>query len=1202
MFKLLQKIFGTASQRQIKKLAPLLERVNELYEEYHSLSDEELRGKTVEFRRRIARATLELHLELAELDSRIASSDDADEIERLRDERAKLEDEIFRVEQSVLDEIMVEAFAVVKETCRRLVGKEFDLMGHKLVWDMIPYDVQVLGAMVLHQGKIAEMATGEGKTLVATMPLYLNALALNHDWVVAAHNRWGEDVESWDFAPIELSDGSLVPPGRGVHLVTVNDYLARRDAQWMGQIYEFLGMTVGVVHEGIEPYSPRRKQQYLADITYGTNNAFGFDYLRDNMAVSPDGVVQREHFYAIIDEVDSVLIDEARTPLIISGPVESNISEHFVRWNPAVRHLVSLQTRQSAKLLAEAKRLWDEAGKLESEGEGGKADEKRREAAIKLLLVKRSTPKNPQFLKLIKEPDILKAVNRVEAEYLMDKKMHELDERLYFVVDEHENSINLMERGRDELAKYARVDPEVFVLPDLADEMSQIEGDERLSERKKAELKAKLYKKFAQRGEINHAITQLLKAYVLFARDVDYVVQQGKVIIVDEFTGRLMPGRRYSEGLHQALEAKEGVRVEGETQTYATITLQNYFRMYRKLAGMTGTAATEAAEFWEIYKLDVVQIPTNRPVRRVDFNDRVYLTKREKFAAVMEEIEYYHKRGQPVLVGTVSVEVSETLSRMLSRKKIPHSVLNAKHHQKEAEIVALAGQPGAVTIATNMAGRGTDIKLGVGVVKAYELVFLPKLEKLAKEVLGGKSFLFVAENEEVLRNLASLCRDAGIEFRTFTLRESAPETVAKYLSEPGRVALFSGFELAKAIPEGGYEVVRFPKPKCAINTKTPDEWTCPKDPKECIKAGVPCGLHIIGTERHEARRIDNQLRGRAGRQGDPGSSRFFLSLQDDLMRLYAGGDRAYNMIKRLNPPEGEPIEHPIITRQIAAAQKRVEAQNFAIRKRLLEYDDVMNRQREVIYTLRRNVLFGGNLKPEYKRLIREFCEDLVEQYTDPDVPPEGWDWQGLTGEFAKVFLVRYEPEDEANPPEDLVDELVAAAMRAYELKENILGEDVCRKLERAAMLATIDQLWKEHLRALDEIKEGSYLAAYAQRDPLVEYKKEAYEAFERLMYDIRRETLIKFFHAQVVVPAGRGRRPVPLRAVHQGTESYSAAAAAAMARRVLGGETPRSPQQPQTPPQQGKRTPIRRGKKIGRNDPCPCGSGKKYKHCCGRNR
>ncbi|MCD6595853.1 preprotein translocase subunit SecA [bacterium] len=1218
MAKILEKIFGTSSQRQVKKIMPLLDEIDEFYEEYHSISDDELRSKTILFRKKLISELLDFHKEIIEIDSEIAKCDDIDEIEQFRDEREKIEDELYIRESEILDEIMPEAFAVVKETCRRLVGTEFNLMENKVVWDMIPYDVQILGAIILHRGNIAEMATGEGKTLVATMPLYLNALAINHNWFELALNKWGENIDDWQFIPLtDEKNSETITPGRGAHLVTVNDYLARRDASWMGQIYNYLGLTVGVIYEGIEPYTPRRKAQYFTDISYGTNNAFGFDYLRDNMAVSPDNVVQREHFYSIIDEVDSVLIDEARTPLIISGPVESTISEQFKKWNPAVRHLASQQARFSARLISEGKKLWDKATMLDEEGKGKDANIAFQEATLKFLLVKRSTPKNPQFLKLIKQPEIFKSANRLEGEYQTNKKISELDEQLYFSVDERENSINLTDKGRDELGRYANVDKEVFILPDIADEFSQLEGDESLSEKDKQSKKEKIYKNYSERGEINHAITQLLKAYIMFAKDVDYVIQQGKVVIVDEFTGRLMPGRRYSEGLHQALEAKENVRVEGETQTYATITLQNYFRMYHKLAGMTGTAATEANELWEIYKLDVVTVPTNRPVRREDYNDRIYLTRKEKFNAVIDEIELYHKQALPVLVGTVSVDTSELLKRMLDRRKIPSSVLNAKHHEKEAEIVARAGQPYAVTIATNMAGRGTDIKLGVGIVKAYKLVFEPIVKKIVSEVEQGKSFLLVAENGEVTRNLVQICKDEYLEFKEFNLRDNAPETVSKYLSERGKVAIFSGFELSKAIPSGDYEIKLFPKPNCALYTKISDEWTCPANPKECFAGAIPCGLHIIGTERHEARRIDNQLRGRAGRQGDPGASRFFLSLQDDLMRLYAGGDRAYNMIKRLNPPEGEPIEHKIISGQISKAQKRVEGQNFSIRKRLLEYDDVMNRQREVIYSMRKNILFGKNLKPEYKRFIKEFCEDLVDDYTDADRPPESWDWKIMSEEFTKIFLVKYNPDDPSHPSENLVEEIYQTALGAYNLKENFIGDDVTRRLERAAMLATIDQLWKEHLRALDDIKEGSYLMAYAQKDPLIVYKKEAFDAFEKLIYDIRGETLMKFFHARVVAPTGT-KRQAPLRAMHSGVEGYGAAETAAMAQRVFGkgaqdrAENPTSGNAP-TPlmnlpnksakahqNNSGKPRPIRRGKKIGRNDPCPCGSGKKYKNCCGK--
>ncbi len=1204
LLKLLEKIFGTASQRQINKIMPLLTAVHDAEEAFENLPTDELRDITNVFRREIAATTMELHKEVIAIDKEITDCDDADEVEELRNERKKKLDELFRVEQDALDAIMPRAFAGIRETCRRLVGSEFDVLGSKFVWDMIPYDVQLLGGIILHKGKISEMATGEGKTLVATFPLYLNALALNHDWVVLAMQNWGDDPEKWQFGLfVNDATGATVSPGRGVHLITVNDYLARRDATWMGQIYSFLGLTVGVVHEGIEPYSQLRKAQYAADITYGTDNAFGFDYLRDNLARRPEEVVQREHFFSIVDEVDSVLIDEARTPLIMSGPVESNISEQFKRWNSAVKHLVSQQAKQSASNLNTGTMKWKRATDLESEGKGSEANKLRDEAAYELLLVKRSTPKNPQFLKLIKEPEILKAVNHLEATFRANKDLHTVDEKLYYAVDEHDSSINLTDKGRDELGRFSGMDREVFTLPDVADMLSQLDNRDDLDEKDKAELKEKAYKEYAERAEINHAMTQLLKAYIMFAKDVDYVVQDNKVVIVDEFTGRLMPGRRFSEGLHQALEAKEGVHVEGETQTFATITLQNYFRMYRKLAGMTGTAMTESSEFFEIYKLDVVSIPTNRPVRRVDYNDRIYLTKNDKFQAVIDEIEVFHKRGQPVLVGTVSVEISELLARMLGRKKINCQVLNAKNHQGEAEIVMRAGQPYAVTIATNMAGRGTDIKLGVGIVKSYELVYTPKLEQIAREVAEGKSFLLVTETEEVLRNLESICKDMRIEAKNFNLRESTVENISKYLAEGGHVALFSGFGLAEIIPEGNFEVREFPKPICKLNKKAEGEWVCTANAAECMKLGVPCGLHIIGTERHESRRIDNQLRGRAGRQGDPGASRFFLSLQDDLMRLYAGGDRAFSMIKRLNPPEGEPIEHKFITKQIATAQKRVESQNFSIRKHLLEYDNVTNMQREIVYAIRRNILWGANLKPDYRRLIREFTEDLVTEYTDPKAPPESWNWTDLQSSFANTFLLRYDPNAKDLPDVSLAEQLEHLGWKAYEMKESFVGTDVCRALERWAMLGTIDKLWMDHLRAIDEIKEGSHLASYAQKDPLVTYKKEAFDAFERLMDEFRREVLMRFFHAQVVMPT-KSHRMTNIRTQHTGTSSYGAQTANTMAQKTLAkspeGEAPENgDDDTPLPGQSGKQAPVR-VEKIGRNEPCPCGSGKKYKQCCGK--
>jgi len=1044
----MKKLFGTASQRQIKRILPVVNEINRLYEEYHSLTDDELRAKTDEFRARIKEKTEGIEEKISELVARLKEDISTAERERLSDEKKRLEDELFKTEQEVLDELLPEAYAVVKEACRRLVGTEYEVTGHKVTWNMIPFDVQLIGAIVLHQGKIAEMATGEGKTLVATMPLYLNALV-----------------------------------GKGAHLVTVNDYLARRDAEWMGIVYNFLGLTVGCIQSDMDP--EERKKAYAADITYGTNNEFGFDYLRDNMKVRFEDLVQRGHYYAIVDEVDSVLIDEARTPLIISGPVSSSsMAETLHIWRSRVERLYHQQMILVNKFLAEAERLLS-------------YDEEK--AARLLLLAKRGLPKNKKLLKLKQDGNVVRMIESLELALMRDKKLAELDEELYFAVDERENSINLTEKGRQFLSPKH---PEVFVIPDLTDEIAKIESDSSLSEEEKKKRIDKAYRLFTERSDTNHAISQLLKAYVLFERDVDYVVMNGKVIIVDEFTGRLMPGRRYSDGLHSCLEAKEGVRIEKETQTLATITLQNYFRMYRKLAGMTGTAETEAEEFWQIYKLDTVVIPTNKPVRRVDYPDKIYRTKREKYNAVIREIERLHKKGIPVLVGTISVEVSETLSRMLKRVNIPHNVLNAKNHAREAEIVALAGQPGAVTIATNMAGRGTDIRLGKGVVRC-----------------------------------------------------------------PGECKIQS------SLPKG---------------TPTSDGLTL----ADCLR-DVPCGLHIIGTERHEARRIDRQLRGRAGRQGDPGSSRFFISLEDDLMRLF-GGDSISSIMLKLGAKEGEAIESKMVSSAIERAQKRVEAQNFAIRKRLLEYDDVMNRQRTVIYSRRREILEGENLREEFKRMFEMVIDELLNRYTDPKSYPEDWNWQGLKREFREIFLVgfRFSDEDIQNLTVDaLREKLMEVVLYWYGQKEQRLGEEMMRNLERLVLLVTIDSLWKDHLYFMDQLKEGISLRAYGQKDPLIEYKREAYEAFLKLLDDIDREAVKRIFRAELAVQKEREHSIfVPSREEHAEVSAYATAGRRDVA----------PPQaQPSPAPTQAKKVPIRRVK-IGRNDPCPCGSGKKYKDCCGR--
>jgi len=981
MFNFITKIFGTKHERDVKKIMPIVDQINEFYKTLENLTDEELRAKTDEFRERLT-------------------------------------------QEETLEDILPEAFAVVKDACRRLVGTSWDVAGIKTEWNMVPYDVQLIGGIVLHQGKIAEMATGEGKTLVATLPIYLNALE-----------------------------------GKGVHLVTVNDYLARRDSQWMGKIFEFLGLTVGCIQNEMD--SAQRRIEYGKDITYGTNNEFGFDYLRDNMAQTVEDRVHRNYHYAIIDEVDSVLIDEARTPLIISGPVKSDIHKRYAEMRPTVDRLVRLQTNLVNEKIAQAERL------LKTED-----PEKRYEAGILLLSSGRGAPKNKRFLKLTKEQGIQSLIDRVESDFLRDKKMQDIDETLNYVIDEKENSIQLTDRGRGQLPQDQQV---LFELPDITEGVADIEEDESLTPEEKTQKTDELYKLHAERSEKVHSISQLLKAYALFEKDVEYVIQDGKVMIVDEFTGRLMPGRRYSDGLHQAIEAKENVRIEGESQTLATITLQNYFRMYDKLAGMTGTAETEAQEFWSIYKLDVVCIPTHEPVVREDHEDQIYRTRREKYNAITDEITDCHERGQPALVGTVSVEVSETLSRMLKRMKVPHSVLNAKHHQQEAEIVSRAGEPGAVTIATNMAGRGTDIKLGKGVV------------------------------------------------------------------EKG-------------------------------------------------------GLHIIGTERHEARRIDRQLRGRAGRQGDPGSSRFYLSLEDDLMRMF-GSDRLAAIMDRLGVDEGEVIQHSMVTKAIERAQKRVELQNFSIRKHTLEYDDVMNSQREVIYDRRLAALERESIKDEVVELIESVLQGLIDDYCRQDKYPENWDLASFTSELQRLYLLNLEFRDEDIPSlsrDDLFEKVKRAVMTFYEQKEKLYGDDIMRKLEKYAVLSTIDHHWREHMYEMDQLKSGIGLRAYGQRDPLIEYKKESYTLFAQMIDQVDKDIVGMVYKLQVNVPEKtreerRREQRQELVASHQDAVGMGFATASKTEDNPMAEASKR-----------GKRQPIQRqGQKIGRNDPCPCGSGKKYKKCCG---
>ncbi len=1027
MFPFLKKFFGSKSDKDIKAIRPIVGEINRHAEEYQKLSDDDLRGKTDEFRARINEATKELEDQISELRETLKQQESLAERESTHEEIQELEKELDEVIKVALWEIMPEAFAAVKETCRRLLGTSWDVSGRKTVWDMVPFDVQLIGAVVLHQGKIAEMATGEGKTLAATMPAYLNAL-----------------------------------PGRGLHIVTVNDYLALRDSQWMGKVYEFLGQTVGCIQNQMD--SAQRRDQYSCDITYGTNNEFGFDYLRDNMVVTKEELVHRGYNYAIVDEVDSVLIDEARTPLIISGPVRSE-DQKYGDMRPRVERLVKGQQNFVSKIVAEA----------EQHLAGGKEQE----AGIQLLRAHRGLPNHKRLMKLFSEPANKKLMQQTETEYMRDqsRRMHEIDDELYYAIDERNHTISLTDKGRDLLSS-AGADKDFFVIPDIGTEFSIIENDPHFSATQKQERKDELNKLFAERSDRIHTVQQLLRAYSLYERDDEYVVtDDGRVLIVDEFTGRVLPGRRYSDGLHQAIEAKEGVKVERDMQTLASITLQNYFRQYKKLAGMTGTAETEAAEFFEIYKLDVVVIPTNKPVVRDDSDDVIYKTTREKYSAVIEQIEEMRAQGRPALVGTTSVDVSETISRMLKRKGIQHNVLNAKQHQREAEIVAHAGLTGQVTIATNMAGRGTDIKLGPGVREAL-------------------------------------------------------------------------------------------------------------------------GLHIIGTERHEARRIDRQLRGRSGRQGDPGSSRFFLSLEDDLMRLF-GSDRIAGIMERMGLKEGEVIQHPMVTRSVERAQKKVEENNFAIRKRLLEYDNVMNQQREVIYTRRRHALLGERLRDDVFEMIEDMTDKLVDSYYgDGNI-------EGLQDDVRTNMLVdvHFEPEQFQQLGADGVKrEVYKAALDFYKRKEEKIGSEMMATLEKMVMLQVIDEKWKDHLHEMDELKEGIHLRAYGQKDPLLEYKSEAYRMFVELLDMIERDVLnlvIKLFpETPEQVPTRR-----PVRAPQPAEMTLTHRSALGMGfqanREPISGGTASQAQSP-AEAKPGKRQPVRVGEKIGRNAPCPCGSGKKYKHCHGR--
>ena len=1020
MLEFFKKIFGDKHSKDVKSLEPIVVEINAEYDEIKNLSEYELKEKTTEFKNRIQEYTAETRGKIDEMHARLQSNEEYDR-NAAYEELDTLEEKLVEQYEEILDELLPEAFAVVKATCQKLVGKSWNVMGHPVTWDMVPYDVQLMGGIVMHQGKIAEMGTGEGKTLVATLPIYLNALT-----------------------------------GRGVHLVTVNDYLAQRDSEWMGEIYKFHGLTVGVILNTMSP--EERRSEYNCDITYGTNNEFGFDYLRDNMTDSEDWVVQRKHNFAIVDEVDSVLIDEARTPLIISGPVDVD-DQKFDEMKPKVERLYKLQNALVSKIVTDAETILA--------NESSSKDDVL-QAGIHIFRAYRGLPKHNKLFKILTEPSNKKLMQQTELEYLREKakNMHIIDEELFFVIDEKNNTIDLTEKGRIELARGSGMEKDYFTMVDIGSEVAKFENDPSLTDVEKNKKKDELYQRFSETSDRIHTLHQLLKAYTLFEKDDEYVItEDGKIAIVDEFTGRVLPGRRYSDGLHQAIEAKENVKVERDTQTLATITLQNYFRMYNKLAGMTGTAETEENEFFSIYKLEVIVVPPNKPVQRDDQDDAVFRTKREKYNAVIDKIEELHKAGRPVLVGTTSVEVSETISRMLKRKGITHNVLNAKQHQREAEVVAFAGQIGAVTIATNMAGRGTDIKLGAGVV------------------------------------------DKG-------------------------------------------------------------------------------GLFILGTERHESRRIDRQLRGRSGRQGDPGTTKFFLSLEDDLMRLF-GSDRISSIMERMGIKDGEVIQHPIITKSVERAQKKVEENNFSIRKRLLEYDDTMNQQREVIYTRRRRALQGDRLRNEIVDSLEEYISDMVEKYFD-DVQADA-----LKEDVRHNLLVdiKIEPEEfEKLGKDGIVKNILDNAKDFYAKKEEMLGSDIMAQLERGITLSIIDHKWKEHLREMDDLKEGIGLRAYGQKDPLIEYKGEAFKLFLSLLNEIRDEIVSGVFR---FFPQGneeiqRRRRQQPQGRIVQ-TKSDATNAG------LRGG------QQEQPEGQQvGKLQPVQAEEKIGRNEPCPCGSGKKYKNCHGK--
>jgi preprotein translocase subunit SecA len=998
---LFEKAFGKKN-KDMAKMQPILDQVIAVRGPYKDLSDEELKAKRGEFSQR------------------------------------------FQGGES-LDDLLPEAYGVVWEACRRLAERKASwiVWGQDQVWDMVPYDVQIIGGIVLHQGKIAEMATGEGKTLVAIMPLYLNSI-----------------------------------PGKGAHLVTVNDYLAQRDAQWMGGVLEFLGCKVGYILGQMTP--EERREVYACDVTYGTNNEFGFDYLRDNMVLHAEHLVHRNFHYAIVDEVDSVLVDEARTPLIISGAVDKS-THQFEQLAPIVQSVVRQQTKIVNEWVSQVERTMR---KSEGPDDDLKIDD---ETALLLLQISHGAPKNPRFRKLCQIPGVLEKIQRTEEAYMRDKAMWEADKELLYTVEEKNNHVDLTEKGRTLMSKQ---DPDFFVLPDLAENTGEIQENEDMSAEEKAKAVALVEQQYAEKNERISNVDQLLRAHSLYAKDVEYVIQEGKVLIVDTFTGRLQPGRRFSEGLHQALEAKEGLKVQKETQTLATVTVQNFFRMYDKLAGMTGTAETEEAEFNGIYNLDVVVIPTHRPIVRNDMDDVIYKTKKEKYKAIVNEVERLHKLGLPVLVGTTTVEVSELLSRLMKMRGINHNVLNAKQHKAEAEIVSEAGQFGAVTIATNMAGRGTDIKLQDGI-----------------------------------------------------------------LDLPGK-------------------------------------W--PNDPNLTpeMYEGQDTGLMILGTERHESRRIDRQLRGRAGRQGDPGAAIFFLSLEDDLMRLFSP-DRIIKVMDKLGVEEGEVITHSMVTKAIEKAQVKVETQNYEIRKHLLEYDDVVNKQREIVYTLRRNAVRGEDLGEDFDSFLATSLDSIFDENINEEDAPDFWDMKTLALQYQSTFLtpLPLEPDEHLTTGTEAVLKLLSdAAWEKYESKKARLTPEVTQQLQKYVLLQILDEKWRDHLNELILLRSGIGLRSYGQRDPLMEYKREAFTMFETLMDSIGRQAISLFMRAEIVRPDEQPAQKVEqVQANHQSTSAYDQGPGGGVTSKTGGPAMP------------GASRPVQHEvEKVGRNDDCPCGSGMKYKKCCGK--